>query len=450
MAFLVGGLLLSSGASVSQTVLDDGVRIHGSVIDDHVLYTIGGGRAVSMSRAPGMQSYGVGVDWNANLICGDMSLEVTLRNQLNGITEGFQAIMSDIIESATAAVASLPALIIQRADPGLYNLLTNGILQARLDFDRSKLTCRQIADRMAEVAGGQLGWDQLAEGFALRDAVASTDAVSAIEEAETNRGNNGVTWVGGQNAGGEGQEPIRVVGDITRAGYNLLNGRGITDASSIDPDECNARLACETWSSPDAAAAWAIRVLGETEHRTCETCVKTQATAGVGLTPLIQEEYERKLQALQGLVTGSQALTIENLEAAGSTAMPITRGVIEALRDEPDRNLLANRLASEIALATVLERALLLQRILLAGAKEPNVASNQLAQDAIARESEWLNREIENLRTELDVRRELASNSPMAIIERHSGRSDTSRGIFQGDTPNRLDEIQRAGGGRQN
>lgn len=447
---LVGGLLLSSSVPLAQTVIEDAVRIQGGVIDDHVLYTIGGGRAVSMSRAPDMQSYGVGLGWNSNLICGDMSLEMTLRNQLNGITDGFQAIMSDIIESATAAVASLPALIIQRADPALYNLLTNGILQARLDYDRSKLTCRQMADRMAELAGGQLGWDQLAEGLALRDAVASNDAVSAIEAAENNRGNNGVPWVGGQNAGGAGQEPIRVVGDITRAGYNLLNGRGITDPSAIGSNACNGRLICEAWPSPEAAAEWATRVLGETQHGTCDTCTKTQATAGVGLTPLLQEEYEHKLQALQALAVGTQALTVENLEAAGSTAMPITRGVIEALRDEPDQNLLAHRLASEIALATVLERALLLQRILLAGAKEPNVAANRLAQDAITRENEWLAREIDSVRTELEVRRTLASNAPMAIIERHRGRTDASRGIFQGDSPDRLDEVQRSGGGRQN
>lgn len=166
-----------------QTVIDsNGTRVTGSVIDDAVLYRIGGGRAVSMSRAPGMYSIGVGAGWNSNLICGEMSLTTTLENQLNGITNGFQTIMSSVIQNATAAVASLPALIIQRADPGLYNLLTNGVLQARLDFDRSKLTCRSIANRMADIAGGQLGWDQLAEGIALRTAVASTDAVSAIEE----------------------------------------------------------------------------------------------------------------------------------------------------------------------------------------------------------------------------------------------------------------------------
>src|SRR3546814_16054314 len=112
--------------------------------------------------------------------------------------------MSSVIQSATIAVASLPALIIQRADPGLYNLLTNGVLQARLDFDRSKLTCRSMAERMADMAGGQLGWSQMAEGMALRHAVSSPDAVSAIEQAAPSTGKAGGPWAGGWGEGGVG------------------------------------------------------------------------------------------------------------------------------------------------------------------------------------------------------------------------------------------------------
>lgn len=441
-------LVLSAFAAIAsaahaQTVLD-GARINGSVLNDQVLYTIGGGHAVSMSRAPGMRSLSVGIGWNSNLICGDMSIETTLENQLNGITEGFQQIMSDIIQTATAAVASLPALIIQRADPGLYNLLTNGILQARLDFDRSKLTCRQIADRLTELAGGQIGWNQLAEGLTLRDAIGSRDAVSAIEEAETSRGNGGVPWVGGDNAGGQDQDAIRVVGDVTRAGYNLLNGRNVTDDTAIDAAACADRLTCRTWPSPDAAAAWAVRVLGEQEQRTCEGCTHTRTIAGVGLTPLIQEEYEAKVQALQGLVSGTQAISVVNLEAAGSTSVPITRGVIEALRDEPDQDMLGKRLASEAALSSVLEKALLLQRTLLTGRKEPNVAAIELAQTAIGRESALLQEEIVNLKTELELRRMLNGNSPLSIIQREETRSDASRGIPANDPEhNRLDQVER-------
>ena len=442
---LVAAITLVVGVAWAQTRIDpNGVNVSGSVIGDDVLYSIGGGRAVSMGGAGNMQSIGVGVGWNSNLICGDMSITTTLQNQLNGITNGFQTIMSNVIQNATSAVASLPALIIQRADPGLYNLLTNGILQARLDFDRSKMTCRAIANRMADMAGGQAGWDQLAEGMALRDAVSSTDAVSAIEQAESNKGNNGVPWVGGGNAGGSGQSSIKVVGDVTRAGYNLLNGRSATDTSSIARSACGNRLTCQTWSSPGAAAAFANRVLGEREQRTCENCTKTQTTPGVGLTPMIQEEYETKLQALQELVTGARPTTLANLDAAGSSSLPITRGVIEALRDEPDQDVLGRRLASEAALSSVLEKALLLQRTLLTGKKEPNVAANELAVQAVDQENSALEQEINNLKTELELRRTLAGNSAMAIIQRHSTRAAGSRGVFEGDTTrDRLREVQK-------
>jgi len=442
---LVAAITLVVGVAWAQTRIDpNGVNVSGSVIGDDVLYSIGGGRAVSMGGAGNMQSIGVGVGWNSNLICGDMSITTTLQNQLNGITNGFQTIMSNVIQNATSAVASLPALIIQRADPGLYNLLTNGILQARLDFDRSKMTCRAIANRMADMAGGQAGWDQLAEGMALRDAVSSTDAVSAIEQAESNKGNNGVPWVGGGNAGGSGQSSIKVVGDVTRAGYNLLNGRSATDTSSIARSACGNRLTCQTWSSPGAAAAFANRVLGEREQRTCENCTKTQTTPGVGLTPVIQEEYETKLQVLQALVTGARPTTLANLDAAGSSSLPITRGVIEALRDEPDQDVLGRRLASEAALSSVLEKALLLQRTLLTGKKEPNVAANELAVQAVDQENSALEQEINNLKTELELRRTLAGNSAMAIIQRHSTRAAGSRGVFEGDTTrDRLREVQK-------
>lgn len=417
----------------------------GSVIGDDVLYRIGGGNAVSMGRAGNMRSIGVGVGWNSNLMCGNMDLSTTLHNQLNGLTDGFQSIMGSLIQNATGAVASLPALIIQRADPALYNLLTNGILQARLDFDRSKSTCRALAERMINVAGSQSGWGSLAEGQALKEAMGQkSDAVAVTAQAESDKGNTGIPWVGGDKAGGRGQPPIRVVNTVTKAGYNLLNGRGATETGTIAPVDCNNGMLCGVWRSPDEAATFANRVLGEVEQQTCENCTKSTTTAGVGLTPMIQEEYESKLQSLQALIAGTQPPSLENLAAAGSSSMPITRGVITALRDEPDQELLAQRLASEIAVTSVLEKALLLQRALLAGNKEPNVAANEIATAAVNQERESLQQEITNLRTELELRRALTSNSPAAIIARHTERKDNSRTIYEGDPDtNRLESVEK-------
>jgi integrating conjugative element protein (TIGR03755 family) len=445
-ALLFGALAPDAAVAQIQTEINrEGANVSGAVIDDYVLYNIGGGRAVSMSRLSHMQSLAVGVGWNSNLVCGDMDLQTTIKNQLNGITDGFEQIMSGVIQNATGAVASLPALILQRSDPALYNLLTNGILQARLDYDRSRLTCQAMAEKMADVAGGQTGWGQLADGMALRNALTRDgDAVAAVKQAESSRGNDGVPWIGGCNAGGQSQQPIKVVSDVTRAGYNLLNSRSVASTDSVGAEQCSHNLVCQTWKSPEEAAQFAVRVLGEQVHQTCDGCTRTEATAGVGLTPLIQEAFEVKRQALQELVSGAKPTTVPNLQAASSNALPVTRGVIEALRNEPDLDLMVTRLASEVALASVLEKALLLQRLLLAGSKEPNVAANDLAQQSVATERGVLEQEISNLKTELELRQQLAHNTATAILERYRMRSESSRGIYEGDPErDRLSEIQK-------
>src|SRR3546814_18540024 len=88
---VAGALALASGEAWGQL----GYQTGGSVIGDDVMYSIGGGNAVSMGRAAGMRSLGVGVGWNSNLICGDMSIQTTLKNNINGVTNGFQHIKSE-------------------------------------------------------------------------------------------------------------------------------------------------------------------------------------------------------------------------------------------------------------------------------------------------------------------------------------------------------------------
>ena len=440
--------LVSGFAQAANTHLDSTtVSVSGNVIGDELIYSIGGGRAVSFSPTGNYTNLmSVGLGWNSNLICGDMSITTTIKNQLNGVTNGFQTLMSSVIQNATSAVASLPAMMIQRAYPALYNLMTNGILQGRLDFDRSKLTCRAIGEKMMDIAGGQSSWNSLSEGFTLNTTVSSgnQDAVSAVETAETNRGNTGVTWIGGTNAGGASQPPVKVVNDVARAGFNLLNGRSATDTSSVSTGACANRIVCQTWSSPTAAAQFATRVLGERIQRTCDSCTKTETTPGEGLMAVIQEEYEAKLQSLANLVSGTSTINATNLERAGSNYLPVTRSVVEALRDEPDQDALGKRLASEVALSSTLEKALLLERMLRAGKKEPNVSANEMAMQAVDQEIQTLTQEIASLKAELELRHSLTGNAALAIVQRKAARAAASGGVFEGDTTrDRVKQIER-------
>ncbi|AFI86509.1 hypothetical protein BBH51_09225 [Aggregatibacter actinomycetemcomitans] len=64
---------------------------------------------------------------------GNFDMKTTIKNQLNGVTEEFKALYRNVIESAKGT-ASLPAMVIQRANPQLYDILTNGLFQEKLSL----------------------------------------------------------------------------------------------------------------------------------------------------------------------------------------------------------------------------------------------------------------------------------------------------------------------------
>ena len=62
---------------------------------------------------------------------------------------------------------------------------------------------------------------------------------------------------------------------------------------------------------------------------------------------------------------------------------------------------------------------------------------------AVSQQKSSLQEEIDNLRIELDLRQQLANNSPMTIIARGKARTENSRGVFQGDPEtDRLNQLQ--------
>lgn len=327
--------------------------------------------------------------------------------------------------------ACLPAMIIQRANPQLYDLLTNGVLQARVDFDKSQLTCQKMAEKMTDYAYGS-AWTQSAKTENYQTIVAGEqDAVRAEKQLQKEAASKGKTWVGGQKRGGSGQPPIKLVGDTTKAGYNILNQRSVTDTGSISPSQCQGAV-CQTWTKPEEAAKWMTRVVGEQTINVApdndasgSSEQKTGAQAGVGLSPVIEEEQEKIQAALADLVNGTVKPTAENLAKASGGKLMLTRGVVEALRDDQDAAVLAQRLSGEMALARVMEQALTARRTLLAGMREPNIAAEKEAQTQLNQTTLQLDRELDQLRLEMEMRRSLADNASTVILTRKTQRDAT-------------------------
>lgn len=404
---------------------DYSFRTRGAV-DDLLYYQIGGGEAVMpppVRRSPSPLSLGLG--WNADMMCGNFDIDTTVRNQLNGITDGFQQLMGNVIQSATGAVASLPAMIIQRANPQLYDLLTNGVLQGRLDFDKSLLNCQKMAEKMTDLATDS-AWFSGAKAENYQSLAASdNDAIRTDQKAAKEAAEKGKRWVGGEKRGGKGQPPIKVVHDATAAGWNILNQQPATSTTSLASSECDGEL-CSTWTSPEEAAGWMTHVVGEqtisVAQATDDPDARSGAQAGIGLHPLIDEEKAKILPLLTDLVNGSQKPGFDNLAKASGGSMQLTRGIVEALRDDPDIAVLTERLAGELALARVTEQALLARRTLLAGMREPNIANVKEAQDSLGKTTAQLDEELSQLKLELDFRQALTRNTASQILQRKQQR----------------------------
>lgn len=413
---IVLSCLLASSISYGAT----SKYISGSITDD-IYYRIGGGSVSTMNflyQKP--NSIGVGVKWQSNLICGNFDFRSTISNQLNGVTEGFNDVMGSIIKNATAAVASLPALIIQRANPQLYDLLTNGVLQAKLDYSDMKMSCRQMANKMADYAE-DAGLVQAAKIENLASLLGgSVDAVRADKIVEKEGGDNGLSWIGGVKKGGKGQNPINLTKDVTMAGYNLLINRNVTDTSPVSDADTKGNI-YKTWNKPSDAQDWITDVLGDLTYTSTQSNSK-KSKPGRGLNPVIQEYYEEYYSELVDLVNGKKAINDENLKKVNGGGIQITRGLIESLQNDSERAVLTNRLSSEMALSRAIGETLMARRILLTGLKEPNISYNTTLKDIMNTQIAELDIELNQVRLEFDMKRAISGNTALVIAERNKNR----------------------------
>ncbi len=143
-------------------------------------------------------------------------------NTLNNIGSGVDDMMNAMTAAASSAIAALPALILQRANPGLYDLFQNALLKAEETMQLATKSCEQME---AEIAKGKNPYADLitlskGNDWKLQMGIGGNDAVTAKGAVESSNGDNGVPWIGGQ-AGGSDQPVLEFTGDIVKAGYNI-------------------------------------------------------------------------------------------------------------------------------------------------------------------------------------------------------------------------------------
>jgi integrating conjugative element protein (TIGR03755 family) len=332
-------------------------------------------------------------------------------------------------------------MIIQKVNPALYDLLQNGVLQASEEYHIAIKSCEEILkDIQGNVVGD--GWKSLARAGYWREQSQSDDNEILAVKANTETAglDRGVPWVAGALRGGDAQPPIEVIGDTAKAGYNLLLNRDPDNAMAMGVD-CDGAALCDIWPSPQEQADWLVSVLGEHKVRTCQACDPLETRAGMGLSKIFEVEQTRIREALTDRVASSDPPTPEELaEVSGGPALTLSRRVIEAIREEQpeEQGALIERLAGEMAMSLVVEQALMGRRTLLSGMKEPNIANVDIAQTQLEKAVDELDREVDNLLFELEVRKRLAGNTPYLLLQRQRARASVP--LIEGSPDNRLQD----------
>ena len=258
--------------------------------------------------------------------CGRFDPVAAVTHTLNEIGAGLDNMMNAMTAAATGAIASLPALILQRANPGLYDLFQNALIQAEDTLQLATKSCEQMEAELAQGKNPYADLITLSKGtdWKVQMGIGGNDVVTAKKAVETASGRHGIPWIGG-SAGGEGQPVLRFTGDLVAAGYNIQLNRPLTDTSSV-PTSATSRLA-ELWSSPDQARQWAVEVVGENIVTTCDTCRK-DSIPGTGLLPGLHQESTVVAQELQRLVNQTVPPTLTHLQQVAAPGIAITRQVI--------------------------------------------------------------------------------------------------------------------------
>ncbi len=408
--------------------------------DSIFYYEIGGSSATPLPQHFGVSKTLIAsADARLNYSCGNFDLLENLESLFDEFKNGIDKAILLLEFAAKSIIDALPLYLLYRADPNLANMFVNAMARYEEIIRIAVRDCEQTEQAILAGDNPFKGFIRIAKakkwGDQQEEGATATEAQEAVNESP-----GPIIWVDGEERGGAGQEPIRVIGDVCGVGYRLL-----TEGADAPPDGVDSRI--ETiWPDEAAACEWATEVLGELEIWTEEEPPKQ--TPGLGTVRRLEAVIEEIELALMELVGDQVSFTDDQLEERlaefEAPGVAVTIDLIDAIRDlaPVSMEIAIGRLVTEIAAAQVAEEILTMRRILLTGSREPHVYATPAwghLRDYVIPE---LDQEYEYLHQENAFKREFVSQTAVELLEQYYGkqtavppRNAPSLNTPQGDIP---------------
>jgi integrating conjugative element protein (TIGR03755 family) len=380
----------------------------------------------------------MGLSMRLNYSCGKFDLGSSWTNLMNQVSQ-----LGGVVDSAIqGAIAALPLYILQRAEPGLYQLFTQFSAKADLLIAAAMKNCQQME---AQIKSGKDPYEDfinVAKGVQWKEQInAGGDIIHAQSSIETNEAgqNNGAPWIFGVKAGGLNQSSIQPINDLTIAGYQILCNT-VPSLNTANSSTCpSTALISQIFATPQAMATWSTQVLGDRIIYTCSQsdsgCPQQSATtsnAGTtasGLGPKLQDEINAITPILQQVLADpSQSAQLAQISTPG---FAISGQLIESIRrmpadEQPD---VLTRFANELAMHRVVNKALAVRSALLAGLSIPEAAKAAQTQKDVQEQIDHLTHYLDDLLYEWRIRKEMTSVTATTVM-RESAYQD-SLGVLQ-------------------
>ncbi len=400
-------------------------------------YKLGGSSNLYIPPVNNDQTITIGGNFDGRLgfTCSGFNPVVSITNTFQDMKSSAMNIPGGIIDNLKGSVAGYPMYKLQQSMPALYNVLQNTASGALNEFAVKVKDCQDVKQTLEE---GQSPMESMlsvsdSQGWldaARRAKTENVDVTATAKNIAKKRDEYGLPWIGHEagNAGGKYQRPIKVINDVVIAGYNiLLNRKPLNNDKKADV----ITPMTQNWKTPMEAADWAVKILGDihvsaSEDKNDKT--KHDAKAGIGLSALLQSCDSSNTctsnvaKALWKLVDKQWPLTEEKLRLVSASNLMITDEIIITIQrlSREEQILTVSKLAEQIAVQNMLDKALMMRKILQAGLQVQEVQNLKPALDMVRFALKKLDDDIHSLAFESEVRKKMMTETLTMLMDMRS------------------------------
>mgnify|MGYP001205330553 FL=1 len=316
--------------------------------------------------------------------CGSFDPFDNVEAMINSAIEKFKQLPQKFVDAAQGAVAALPAYLLNKINPSLYNVVTKQLDEAFKLFEINFKDCQQME---REMALGQNPYQNLVMagmGDRMRIEMGFGDGTidDRMKKVRTESASNGIVLTGGKRYGGVNQPPIEATKTVLTAGINLLADRDVDDTNDFNAALHDRHPITKVFKSPPELVAFITAIYGGQAFMLTKTG-PTQSTPGSGYLKPYIEARDHAIEQLQKYVRRE----IDRQAFESSSGMLIPPATIEEMRQLPPYalSISIDDQARQFALNQLKLKFDFALQALKTGLHEPNLSQSE-AYEVVERE----------------------------------------------------------------